>query len=306
MTIIRSVHDKNNPYVVLNKSALEDSNLSWAAKGLWSYLMGKPDNWNISVSHLSTIYNERGGNEKAIYALLNELIQSGYCQRNILKNEKGQFQKTEYIVLELKNKVPLGGSRDAVHPRPGKRPPTNNDLKNNDKKFVYQKNDKIKNDQNVPLSSPIDIQNSNVSFSASEEKEELHIFDPKKYQLKNGRPLSSRTQATFTVYMKNHESRSKLMRSIQYYEAYNTSKVQNHEAFLQNCFNNDYGIELDYIWQNDLYAQMFKEEYKIKDMEILKTVIQLNQSKSGNTISISKKLHPNTFADNLENYMRTI
>jgi len=82
MSIIRISHDKNNPYVMLNKNPLEDNSLSWAAKGLWAYLMSRPDNWNVSVSHLSTIYHGKGGGEKAIYSLLNELIEAGYCERN--------------------------------------------------------------------------------------------------------------------------------------------------------------------------------------------------------------------------------
>ncbi len=117
MSIIRTEHNKNNPYVILNKSALEDKNLSWAAKGLWSYLMSRPDHWKVSVAHLSTIYDEkRGGGEKAIYSLLNELIEKGYCERKQERQEAGQFAKYEYIITELKNKVPHSPQADAVAP----------------------------------------------------------------------------------------------------------------------------------------------------------------------------------------------
>lgn len=112
MAILRTRHNRENPFVQIDKTGLEDPNLSWAAKGLWTYLMSRPDNWNVSVSHLSKIYEGKGGGERAIYSLLNELIDEGYCERHRIKDEKGQFAKTEYIILELKNKVPHSSQRD--------------------------------------------------------------------------------------------------------------------------------------------------------------------------------------------------
>ncbi|MCU5830256.1 replication protein, partial [Clostridioides difficile] len=50
MGIIRVSKDKDNPYVVLNKTCLEDVKLSWQAKGLHSYLISKPDHWKIYVN----------------------------------------------------------------------------------------------------------------------------------------------------------------------------------------------------------------------------------------------------------------
>ena len=116
MSIVRISHNKENPYVMLNKAALEDKELSWAGKGLWAYLMSKPDHWNISVPHLSTIYEKKGGGERAIYALINELIEAGYCSRKQALTEKGQFSPIEYVITELKNKVPHRSQADAAEP----------------------------------------------------------------------------------------------------------------------------------------------------------------------------------------------
>jgi hypothetical protein len=116
MCILRTSHNKENPYVMLNKSALEDKNLSWGAKGLWAYLMSRPDNWTVSVTHLASIYDHRGGKERAIYALLNELIEHGYCERVQLHNEKGEFGKIEYVITELKKSLPHRGCADAGEP----------------------------------------------------------------------------------------------------------------------------------------------------------------------------------------------
>jgi hypothetical protein len=116
MSIIRIDHNKDNPYVMLNKKALEDKNLSWAAKGLWAYLISRPDDWSVSVAHLSTIYDQYGGGETAIYNYLNELIKHGYCESKQVKGEKGQFGKFEYIIYEFKKCLPQPGSPDADRP----------------------------------------------------------------------------------------------------------------------------------------------------------------------------------------------
>ena len=105
MSIVRINHDKENPYTLINKTALEDDDLSWAAKGLWSYLISRPDNWNVSVKHLVSSFQKegkKGGGRDAVHNLLNELIKFGYCIRILHKTSKGLFDYWEYIVLEHK------------------------------------------------------------------------------------------------------------------------------------------------------------------------------------------------------------
>jgi len=114
MSILRTSHNKGRPYAVMDKGAHEDTKLSWGAKGLWSYLMGRPDHWKVSITHLSSIYKERGGGEKAIYGFLKELIENGYCEREQIKDDKGLFCKTEYVIFEFKKCLPNRLEGDAV------------------------------------------------------------------------------------------------------------------------------------------------------------------------------------------------
>jgi hypothetical protein len=44
-SIIRVEHDRNKPYFVMSRALAEDSNLSFAARGMMAYLLAKPDNW---------------------------------------------------------------------------------------------------------------------------------------------------------------------------------------------------------------------------------------------------------------------
>ncbi|OCZ50854.1 hypothetical protein [Dehalobacter sp. TeCB1] len=75
-TIIRVKKDKDNPYVMLNKGFLNNPKISWKSKGLLAYLLSKPDNWIISISHL---IKESEDGEKSIRSGLNELQE--YCYR---------------------------------------------------------------------------------------------------------------------------------------------------------------------------------------------------------------------------------
>ncbi len=126
MSIVRIQHDKDKPYAQINKIGLETPTVSWAAKGLWAYLIGRPDNWRVSVAHLSKIYtgNQRGNGEKAVRAILNELIEEGYMQSEEVREKDGKFKGLNYVVYEsrqvcqpkkkLKKKVPNRLQGDAV------------------------------------------------------------------------------------------------------------------------------------------------------------------------------------------------
>jgi hypothetical protein len=112
MSIIRTCHNKENPYVQLNRDSINDTDVSWGAKGLWMYLISKSDKWNVSVANLVKLFQKekRGCGEKAIYTLLKELVETGYCIRIQHKTSKGLFDTYEYIILEekkLKETLPI-------------------------------------------------------------------------------------------------------------------------------------------------------------------------------------------------------
>lgn len=113
MTIERCPHDRQNPYAQINRKIFTDPDLSWEAKGLLAYFISLPDNWSIKVCHLITLYQGRGGGEKAIYAMINELINAGYCTRKQVKDERGFFGETIYHIREFKKISPQLPFRDA-------------------------------------------------------------------------------------------------------------------------------------------------------------------------------------------------
>lgn len=104
---------KNKNYTVLDNTALKDENLSWQAKGLLSYLLSLPDDWQIYISELQT----HAKNGKASTAnTINELIDAGYITRSRLKNKStGKFEGYEYHVYES-GCLPYPNNRDTDNP----------------------------------------------------------------------------------------------------------------------------------------------------------------------------------------------
>lgn len=87
---------------MLSKSISEDARLSWAARGLLVFLLGKPDHWAVSVTHLrnETSKSSKPTGRDGVYGLLQELITAGYVQRRQDRLGSGLLGETHYFVSE--------------------------------------------------------------------------------------------------------------------------------------------------------------------------------------------------------------
>lgn len=101
MSIVRGPRPESGWYA-LDKRISEDARLSWAARGLLIYLLGKPDNWRVNVSHL--LQQTQGARVRTgrdgIYALLAELEEAGYVERRQERGADGRLLPMEYVVHE--------------------------------------------------------------------------------------------------------------------------------------------------------------------------------------------------------------
>ena len=172
-TIFRVSKNKDNPYVQINKTCLNDPSLSLKAKGLLSYLLSKPDDW---VVHRSEVLKHCTDGKDSLQTAINELKNSGYLKIVPEKDNKGiiigwatnvfEVPQTILTLVQLnpesdfpivdKNSIqafpeshdfpvsnPETGNPDSGFPRSGKSAPTNN--KNNLKlKDNNNTQDKIK------------------------------------------------------------------------------------------------------------------------------------------------------------------
>lgn len=101
MSLIRAPRPESNFYI-LDKAISQDKRLSWGARGLLIYLLGKPDNWAVSVEDLrnQTKDTDKPAGRDAVYSLIGELIRAGYVRRTQTRIEQGGFSRNDYEVRE--------------------------------------------------------------------------------------------------------------------------------------------------------------------------------------------------------------
>ena len=96
MGICRTIHNKENPYVQVNKTIVTDNRLSWKAKGLWLYAFSRPDDWKFFESDL--VKQSTDGRDSVANGL-KELEKVGYLHRHQLR-ENGLFKGKEWWFFE--------------------------------------------------------------------------------------------------------------------------------------------------------------------------------------------------------------
>lgn len=102
MSIRRGPRPDTRFYTV-NKDLSEDTGLSWAARGMLIFLLGKPDNWEVSVEHLikQTKGSSKPSGRDAVRGIIKELIDVGYMKADIRRQEGGTFNGMAYVVHEI-------------------------------------------------------------------------------------------------------------------------------------------------------------------------------------------------------------
>lgn len=83
MGIIRVA--KNNNYVVMNRTALNDNRLSWKAKGIMAYMLSMPDDW---VFYMDELITHATDGKDSFKSGLKELKDNGYVERKPVRDEK--------------------------------------------------------------------------------------------------------------------------------------------------------------------------------------------------------------------------
>lgn len=113
MAIRRAPRPDSNFYQ-LDKAISEDNRLSWAARGILIFLLGKPDDWEVSVAHLTkqTSQTAKYSGRDAVLGLLAELEAAGYVSKQPKRSDgqppedgkkkikRGAFCGIDYLVSE--------------------------------------------------------------------------------------------------------------------------------------------------------------------------------------------------------------
>jgi len=135
MTILR-IRKKETNFLVLDKTCLVESSLSWGAKGLHAYLMSLPSEWRVNVQDLK---NRATNGRDSVRGLLSELERAGYIARVWVRcEETGKYSGLEYLVHEVPQVLtcespgtglPETGFQETANP--GTEKPTLVSIKNN-------------------------------------------------------------------------------------------------------------------------------------------------------------------------------
>ncbi len=150
-TVFRRAKDRDNPFVMIDKTIGENRDLSWKAKGIMLYLLSRPNDWIVRMTDLERrstdgVHSVRSG--------IAELLKAGYMTRHMIRGPDGIISEHEIIVHEIpvpeadrtlpktyKKRVapqtPLSGFQHVVNPHVVKpqvdnRMYTNTDLTNKD------------------------------------------------------------------------------------------------------------------------------------------------------------------------------
>ncbi|MCD8391131.1 MAG: helix-turn-helix domain-containing protein, partial [Firmicutes bacterium] len=90
--------EKTRDFTVMSNHHLRNKDLSLKAKGLMSFILSLPDEWDLTLSGLEKL-NLAG--MTSIKSAVDELVAFGYLERVGRKRDaKGQFKNYEYVVYE--------------------------------------------------------------------------------------------------------------------------------------------------------------------------------------------------------------
>ncbi len=123
---------KTQDFTVMSNHHLKNPQLSLKAKGLLSFILSLPNDWDLSVRGLQKFTKE---GYESLANTLRELVKFGYIVRKQIQNEKGQFTGYCYEVHELpvirKTEEKVAESTDFTDNRKGKKPDTENPFTDN-------------------------------------------------------------------------------------------------------------------------------------------------------------------------------
>ena len=89
--------DKTQNYTVMSNHHMRNKKLSLKAKGLLSYMLSNPDDWNYTLAGLA---NQSRDGIDSVRSAVQELEQSGYLCRVKVRDARGRITDCDYQVYE--------------------------------------------------------------------------------------------------------------------------------------------------------------------------------------------------------------
>lgn len=105
-------------YTVIDNTVIEDTKLSWKAKGLFTYLWSRPDNWNFYVSEVA---KHAKGSRDQVMTGLEELETAGYLLRSRKRDKNGRLtSENEWLLSQEPNAAWIAETAEKKHKKASK------------------------------------------------------------------------------------------------------------------------------------------------------------------------------------------
>ncbi|GAA0472851.1 hypothetical protein [Alkalibacillus silvisoli] len=88
--------EKNSNFVVMDRYGLQDSRLSWKARGILAYMLSLPDDWHF---HIEELIKRAPDGEKSFRSGFQELKDHGYVRRYPVYEDR-KIKHWDTVVLE--------------------------------------------------------------------------------------------------------------------------------------------------------------------------------------------------------------
>ena len=253
MSIIKIRKQKN--FSIISNIPLNDKSISFKAKGIWAYLMSKPEDWEVRVSNLINTSTE---GRDAIYSGIKELVEAGYMNKIQHRDESGKMTGIEYQVFEDPvNRIskPLTENPEADNP-------------DSDNRTQLKTDNKIKTDDDKTGPAPQENEESPSSFSEIQLLSiiaTLMAFVPEQHR----KPA---VKNTVKKALKFH-SEDYIRAAIAYTVANsNGNTVQKFKAYLGKCIDNGWAEGWEPNQGNQIDKEATKERFRRmsdKDLKFL-------------------------------------
>lgn len=236
MAIIRSKRDRN--FSIIDNDLLNDSSLSFKARGLLAYMLSKPDDWKFYTTELARRSSKDG--VTAIRSALEEIEKAGYLIRRKNRKEDGQFDGINWKLVDTPTFSPQSG-----FPKTGN-PKSENSRSDNQ---TLLRTDTTKNLLNKELKEDICASKNAHKLSVSDLKKEFEDIW-KRYPNKKGK------QKAFNHYKAWRKKSTE-----------NTPEVMNHKLDLYLKYIKQRGFSPEYIMYGSTWFNgRFDDDLHVTDV----------------------------------------
>lgn len=235
-TIIRSKRDRN--FSIIDNDLLDNSSLSFKARGLLAYMLSKPDDWKFYATELVKHSSKDG--ITAIRSALKEIEKAGYLIRQKNRKENGKFDGTDWELVDTPTFSPRAGFPTSDNPK-SEKPISGNQ--------TLLRTDTTKNSLNKELKEDICASKNARQLSVSDLKKEFEDIW-KRYPNKKGK------QKAFNHYKAWRKKSAK-----------NTPEVMNHKLDLYLKYIKQRGFSPEYIMYGSTWFNgRFDDDLHVTDV----------------------------------------